>query len=196
MRNKALLAGVILILAPAAMASIIEDFESADSLDDWTANSTQAGWFDMSLTAGEGVSSSQALDLRMGGSGGTDSYFTWDLGGTYDFWQGGSPDTSVYSKTWSQTVVDLVRFSFLDKDGVNKALVDFTPNGTMTQYDLDTNFNGDETAITQILVTIRRDDNSSTLIVFNDNFSSNAIPEPATMGLLGIGGLFALRRRR
>lgn len=200
MRHLFLLATIIMLGSTATAAVISENFnDETDYLGTFSVDSS-TGFTGASVvwdadSGQDGTGDATIRTWATGGSGDDTAWYKWDLGGSYDFYDGGEGVVSIDVRTLSNVNTDWVQYNFYDSsdDVVAAKRYTFTDTDWHT-VTLSDAFSGDETAVTYLKIVVARESGSSSSIYsYNDNFV--ATPEPATLGLLGLGALGLLRRR-
>ncbi len=136
-----------------------------------------------------------ARSLTLGGTGGngeSEAVYAWDLGGPYDFYQGGMGEVNLY--TARVTTAAWVLVELLENDEVRASQQhDFTDANVW--HEIAFALDGDETAINGVRFTVRRNSGASNTFVRIDDFRA-VIPEPASLGIFALGAMALLARRR
>jgi hypothetical protein len=203
-----MMVGCMLVLCASAQATTISiDFESADGMTTAIGYKTKSHSLSVAADPRPGSSGSNSVEFSFVSDGSSTQQWAWlivDLDQAYDF----SAATMTF---WGEKINrSLYTGLELFAGGLSVAKWDYRALGGIyewTQYqivvgtdDPDETGTGDIHAVDQIRFIHRMWDSEGSgkthAMRFDDFLATGVIPEPATMGLLAVGGALTLLRRK
>lgn len=145
-------------------------------------------------TASEGTSSLLAGG-RANGTNPATAYFSIDLGNSYDFYASGNGQLTFDMRRFTGPVYRASVLAFSNGSQVGQSSIIAFSNNDWSTYAINLTTQATDVDEFKIYVSRIGTDTSASYVCL-DNIQFSAVPEPATLGLLSLGGLVALRKKR